>query len=112
MKGEAIGGVAYLPEHPDADLNGLIRVCLREASEHQARLKLEECQALHITPAMWNTKIWKRTNSQAELLATSRNYGIVLACSLTLQYLSPENYRAVPREMLKIRKKAESARKP
>jgi hypothetical protein len=99
MKGTCYSGIVNLPEHPDADMHGLIRVAIRDRSTQAVVTKLEEagirCKGL------WGAYIWQESRSHAELVATEWHYGKLLACPITLQYISPDNYRPIPKDLLR-----------
>ncbi len=98
-KGTVYSGIVYLPDHPDADLHGLLRVCIREASVSHAINKLDN--SLIHTHCLWTRKIWQESKSHAEAQATERHYGELLTCPLVSQYLRPENYKPIPKSLLR-----------
>ena len=93
MKGTVYSGIVVAPDHPDADLHGLIRVCIRERSWEAVERKLE--RAFDPLAAPWNSRLWGQTKSNAEILATEGRYGELLACPLVLAYLDPKHYKPV-----------------
>ncbi len=103
MKGTTYGGIVHLPEHPDADLHGLVRVAIRAGSFLAAKDLLAEKYGV-VLGGGWNTRIWQTSSSHAEILATERQYGVLLACPLAKQYLRPEDYQPV-----KVQRKAPAA---
>lgn len=104
MRGTCYGGVIYLPSHPDADLHGLVRACMRISGGWVALFtKIDMLGIRRTTGRMSNSQIWQVSESQAEKAATERHYGQLLICPLVKQYLAAENYRP----MAKIQKPAE-----
>ena len=97
-KGTVYSGIVCMPDHPDADLHGLIRVVIRAISKLDVREKLDE---FDIWMAPWHSKIWQESKSHAEHQATERHYGELLACPLALQYLRPENYKPISKSLLR-----------
>ena len=98
MKGIVYSGIVYMPEHPDSDLHGLIRIAVRTRGGWiEVRKKLTIVGLNSSLPPM----IWQISKSHAEEQATDRNYGILLACPLALQYLKAENYKPIPKSLLR-----------
>ena len=91
MKGTVYSGIVYAPDHPDADLHGLVRVCIRERSWDAVERKLE--RAFDCLAAPWNSRIWQKSKSNAECLATEDHYGEILICPIVRQYLDPKYYK-------------------
>ncbi len=91
-------GIVYFPDHPDSDLHGLLRVIVRVKSKLDVRELLDECELI-IAP--WGVKIWQESKSHAEHQATERHYGELLACPLVSQYLKAENYKPIPKSLLR-----------
>lgn len=98
-KGTVYSGIVWLPDHPDADLHGLIRVVIREASMLRVAAKLEGIAVYN--GGLYNANIWQESKSHAEHQATERHYGELLACPLVMQYLRPENYKPIPKSLLR-----------
>jgi hypothetical protein len=90
MKGTVYGGIGFLPHHPDADLHGLVRVCVR--CRKVDAVKILEDAGIN-TFGLWNRAIFQESKSAAELHATEKRFGEVLVCPIVKQYLSPENYK-------------------
>ena len=89
-KGIVYSGIAYLPDHPDADLHGLVRACIRERSRLAAMQKLRRAGI----PLVGSTNmIWQQSASHVEQMATERHYGEILICPIVFQYLDANNYR-------------------
>ncbi len=99
-KGTVYSGIVYMPDHPDADLHGMIRVAVREATRSDVREKILR-NGIEYHFSMWNTGIWQESKSHAEAQATERHYGELLACPLVLQYLKAENYKPIPKSLLR-----------
>lgn len=94
MKGTVYSGIVFAPEHPFADLHGLIRVCIRERSWGPVTLKLQEAFGTRQSWG-WNCRIWNVSKSNAECLVTEGRYGELFACRIMLQYLDPMHYKPV-----------------
>jgi len=92
MKGIVYSGIVYAPDHPDADLHGLIRACIRERSWNIARQKLTLTFGATAS-SLFNSKIWQVSKSHVESLATEKYYGEILACAIVRQYLDPKYYK-------------------
>lgn len=105
MKGTCYSGIVYFPEHPEADMHGLIRVAVRTRCKLDACAKLQRADFPTSMNSFIVTHIWAESASHAEHVATERHYGELLACSLSTQYLKPENYKPIPRALLR-RKRA------
>lgn len=106
MKGTCYSGIVHMPEHPDADMHGLIRVAIRDRSQQTVILKLEKAGVAF--KGLWTAGIWQASKSHAEMIATEWRYGEFLACPIVLQYMSPENYRPIPKSLLRGKRHAES----
>ncbi len=95
MPGTVFGGVIYLPQHPDADLHGMLRACIRCRS----RLQIEHAlQAFFIpfNPTLaFQHHYWAESQSVAEHQATEKHYGELMACPLQRAYLSAACYNPV-----------------
>ncbi len=97
-KGTVYSGIVYMPEHPFADLHGLIRLVIRTQSWMLVQDAMTEW-GIPLIGLRW--KIWQESKSHAEHQATERHYGELLACPLALQYLKPENYKPIPKTLLR-----------
>ena len=97
-KGTVYSGIVYFPDHPDADLHGLIRIAIRAQSWLIVQDKLGEAE-IPLIGLRW--KIWQESKSHTEHQATERRHGELLACPLVLQYLKPENYKPIPKSLLR-----------
>ena len=100
MKGTVYSGIVYMPMHPDSDLHGMLRLVIREASVMRISEKLDRAR-IPYTPSLFQTRIWQVSRSHAEEQATVGHYGELLACPLVLQYLKPENYKPIPKFLLR-----------
>ena len=105
MKGTCYSGIVYFPEHPEADMHGLIRVAVRTRGPLDVCDKLIRAGMPGSMAAFWHTRVWTESKSHAEIAATETHYGELLACSLATQYLKSENYKPIPRALLR-RKRA------
>ena len=96
-----------MPQHPFADMAGLLRVALRTSSRTAIESILAR-YALAVPQQYWTYGIWRESQSASELHATETHYGEVLVCPLALAFLRPENYQPLAKEYL-IRKPKPSA---
>jgi hypothetical protein len=92
-------GIAYMPEHPDSDMHGLLRVVIQERSIPAVMAILEKSGITF--RGLWTANIWQVSKSRIEQLAAERHYGELLACPLVLAYLKPENYKPKPKSLLR-----------
>lgn len=110
MKGTCYSGIAYLPEHPDADMHGLVRVAIRDRSFMIVCEKLESAGIP--SRGLLNIRVWQESKSHAEMVATEWHPGELLACPIVLQYMSPENYRPIPKSLLRRNRRETPEPKP
>lgn len=109
MKGTCYSGIAHLPEHPDADMHGLVRVAIRvRGGWLEVRDRLDRAAI----SATFAGEIWQESKSHAEMVATEWHYGELLACPIVLQYISPENYRPIPKFFLRGKRHETPESKP
>lgn len=99
MKGATYSGIVHFPEHPDADMHGLVRIVCRVKYPGEFFQKLEDAN-IHVV-GLFTAKILQESKSHAEQLATERRYGELLACPLVMQYLGPEKYKPIPKSLLR-----------
>jgi hypothetical protein len=101
VKGTTYSGIIYFPEHPDADMHGLLRIAVQCKAWIEIPAKLERYG--HDMPilVLRNLGIWQESKSVAEQQATATRYGELLACPLVLQYLKAENYKPIPKSLLR-----------
>ena len=92
-RGTVYGGVLYWPQHPAADMHGLVRACVRTQSRLQI-LRLIHSYGLQLPASAWLTNIWGESRSVVEGFVTEQHYGALLVCPLSMAYLSAENYQA------------------
>jgi hypothetical protein len=98
-------GIVYLPQHPQADLHGLIRGVVRT----RGILRLKEILDRFDIPfhaRMFQEGTWSESRSIAEIQAAQSHYGELLVCPLWCAYLGASYYQPA-KEGLKMR--AESA---
>lgn len=103
MKGTTYSGIVYFPEHPDADMHGLVRIVCRERSAIEVLRRL--ASAGFCCAGLMHSKLLQESKSHVEQQAAERCYGELLVCSLVSQYLDPELYRPVTSELLRRRTK-------
>lgn len=99
MKGTTYSGIVHLPEHPDADMHGLIRIVCRTKTRMEFMDRI--CRAGVRCTGLWDSQVFQESKSHAEQLATERHYGELLACPLVMQYLGPEKYKPIPKSLLR-----------
>jgi len=110
MKGTVYSGVIYMPQHPTADMAGLLRATVRTSGRVQVETALAH-YGVAIPPTYWRYGLWRESQSASELHATETHYGEVLVCPLTLAFLKPDNYQPLGKEYL-VRKSQESIATP
>lgn len=91
-KGLTVGGIAHLPNLPEADLHGLVRLCIRDVSFLEVCRRATQELGINLTGSC-NLHVWQESKSHAEIQATEGNFGEFFVCSLVSQYLSASNYR-------------------
>lgn len=100
MKGSVYGGVLYLPQHPYADIHGLVRAVMRTKSWAYVSLALEQLNVVNPS-LMLRNGIWGQSGSAVEKMVTETHYGEMLVCPLVEAYLKPEHYqRLLPESLL------------
>ncbi len=99
MKGTTYSGIVHFPEHPDADMHGLVRIVCRVKARYEFIFKLDRLGVTSI--GLFGASILQESKSHAEQLATERRYGELLACPLVMQYLGPEKYKPIPKSLLR-----------
>lgn len=92
MKGSVYGGVLHLPNHPAADIHGLVRGAVRTHSWLWAEEILQKA-GIARTHALWSLGLWSESQSAVEILITAQHYGELLICPLVESYLAAEHYR-------------------
>ena len=101
LKGTTFAGIVYCPQHPDSDIHGLLRACVRTTS----LMRVGEILASYGVSfrVMWmQDGLWSESKSIAEIEAAQLNYGVLLVCPLWTAYLNPSVYKPMPKE-LKVR---------
>jgi hypothetical protein len=91
MKGSVFGGILYLPQHPAADIHGLVRGAIRTKSWLWAEEILSKA-GIERTHALWSLGMWSESKSAVEILITQQHYGELLICPLVEAYLNSEHY--------------------
>jgi hypothetical protein len=100
MKGSVYGGVLYLPQHPYADIHGLVRAVMRTKSWVYVNMALEQLGV--INPAlMLRNGIWGQSGSAVEKMVTEGHYGEMLVCPLVEAYIAAGKYERLLPESLK-----------
>jgi len=82
------GGYCYFPDHPLADMHGIVRFCIR-AKALQVRGALAR---YGVNLFSLHSHYWSESKSHVEAEAAARNHGEVFFCSPTKAYLSPQEY--------------------
>jgi len=99
MKGTCYGGVIYLPNHPDSDMNGLLRCVIRTKSWIYCEQSIESLQSGYFkVRALLEFRIWQPSNSAVEQLVSETHYGEILVCPLASAYISPDRYKRLGKE--------------
>jgi hypothetical protein len=92
MKGFVFGGVLYMPDHPAADIHGLVRGCIRTRTWLQAE-ELLTARGIQRTHALWSLGFWRQSQSAVEILISQQHYGELLVCPLVEAYLNAAHYK-------------------
>jgi len=100
MKGSVYGGVLYLPQHPYADIHGLVRAVMRTKSWAYVSLALEQLGV--VNPAlMLRNGIWGQSGSAVEKGVTESHYGCLMVCPLVEAYINAAKYERLLPESLR-----------
>ena len=99
-KGTVFAGITFFPEHPDADMHGLVRACIRTQNRFQIFRAWQAYGIDFNLYAMFPYGIWSESKSHAEILATENHYGELMICPLVKAYLRPEEYKPIPKHLL------------
>lgn len=102
MKGSVYGGVLYLPQHPYADIHGLVRAVMRTKSWAFVSLALEQLNVVNPS-LMARNGIWGQSGSAVEKLVTEGHYGELMVCPLVSAYLDASKYERLSPESLKAK---------
>ena len=102
MKGSVYGGVLYLPQHPYADIHGLVRAVMRTKSWTYVSMALEELNVLNPS-LMLRNGMWGQSGSAVEKIVTETHYGQMLVCPLVEAYLNAGKYERLLPESLRPR---------
>ena len=97
-KGTTYGGLLHWPEHPAADMHGLVRAVVRVRGRLQVARAVEQYGLIAPAPSLWLQGIWSESKSAAEIQATESRFGQLLVCPVSVQYLHAESYRAPDRK--------------
>lgn len=101
MKGTCYGGPLYLPAHPDADMNGLVRCVIRTKSWIRCE---EAIQYIYGDPASFKIRallesnLWRVSESAVEQLVSATHYGEILVCPLAACYIAAEKYKRLEKQ--------------
>ena len=85
-----------MPQHPAADIHGLVRGAIRTKSWLWAEETLGKA-GVERTHALWSLGLWSESKSAIEILVTLQHYGELLICPLVEAYLHPEHYQPLPK---------------
>ena len=99
MKGSVYGGILYLPQHPYADIHGLVRAVMRTKSWAYVSLALEQLSVVNPS-LMLRNGIWGQSGSAVEKQVTEGHYGELLVCPLVEAYLNAEKYQRLSKDSL------------
>lgn len=99
------GGYCYFPEHPNADMHGIVRFSVRASSPTDAIWQLGRYGILigHTTL----NKFWGPTKSTVEQEVCAGHHASVFFCSPTFAYTQTDFYRCDPSLMANNRKREE-----
>lgn len=100
MKGSVYGGILYLPQHPYADIHGLVRAVMRTKSWAFVSLALEQLNVVNPSLLARNG-IWGQSGSAVEKLVTEGHYGELMVCPLVSAYLDASKYERLSPDSLK-----------
>ena len=104
MRGTVYGGMIYFPQHPCADMHGMVRACIRSRNWLTVRHAWKAYGIdFEINPNL-HLKLWQESKSVVERNATEGRYGEILVCSLVEAYLRVDRYAKIPRELLQSSK--------
>jgi hypothetical protein len=84
------GGYAKFPEHPSADLSGVVRFCVLAVSPSDAIMLLQRYGVRLRQSEYGHT--WEESNSLAEAEATANRYGDVFFAATSQAYLKSSVY--------------------
>lgn len=85
------GGFCHFPDHPLADLHGVVRFCIRTTSPYRVRDALAK-YGVDLNPREIH-KTWGASKSHTEAAVTRLNFGEVYFCSVVHSYLDISVYR-------------------
>lgn len=91
MKDTVYGGYCYFPEHPLADLHGIVRFSIKTDHPLSAEAALAK-YGVQLIPRSYG-KIWGPSKSRVEQEVTSPDYGHVYFCRPALAYTHPSHYQ-------------------
>ena len=100
MKGSVYGGVLYLPQHPAADIHGLVRAVMRTKSWAYVNMALEQLNVVNPS-LMLRNGIWGQSGSAVEKMVTEGHYGEMMVCPLVSAYLDAAKYERLLPESLR-----------
>lgn len=99
------GGYCHFPDHPQSDLHGIVRFCVKTSSPYRVREALLK-YGVDLNPRELN-RTWGPTKSIIESDAASQRYGEVYFCNVSQAYQSLTVYRLDRSLTLTIRKENE-----
>ena len=102
MKGIPYGGVLYLPEHPSADIHGLVRAVIRTKSWLWAEEHLTKQTNVLRTHHLWTSGFWSESKSAVEILVSQQHYGELLICPMVESYINAEAYKPYRKQAEKV----------
>jgi hypothetical protein len=96
-KGSVYGGVLYLPQHPDADIHGLVRGVMRTSKVHFVAQALDALGVL-VPMKLFQWHLWGESASAVERMVTEPHYGAMMVSPLVSAYITAERYKVLPKE--------------
>lgn len=104
MASKVYGGYCYFPEHPLADMHGIVRFCVQVESTLRVR---DAVQRYGVYLFSIHSHYWGESLSHVEAEVTAKQYGEVFFCSPTKAYLSVESYHHDRKLMEKFRQESQ-----
>ena len=94
------GGYCYFPEHPLADMHGIVRFCVRTPGPLHARDQLTK---YGVNLFSVHSHFWGESKSHVEQEVTARDFAEVYWCRPALAYTQPPCYSKDRSLLLSVR---------
>lgn len=98
MNGTVYSGIVHIPQHPDADMHGLLRLTVRCRSRLHLSQIIRNQGIVHFPNSAWQSGIWQDSKSAVEQAVTSDQFGVLFTCRLIDQYVRVDVYHPMQRE--------------